>query len=73
MSVEDLCAEAKRLSPEELGDLISRLLSEMGSPDYDVSDEEVRNRIRETREGEVEDVSWDEIRSRLPSIPGVIQ
>lgn len=69
MSVEDLCAEAKRLSPEELGDLISRLLSEIGPPAYDVSDEEVENRLRESREGVVEDLSLDELQSGLKYLP----
>lgn len=69
MSVEDLCAEAKRLSPEELGDLISRLLSEIGPPAYDVSDEKVENRLRESREGVVEDLSLDELQSGLKYLP----
>ena len=65
MSVEKICEEANKLSVAELGDLISRLIQELGQPEHHVSDEEVSLRIEETGSGSVEDISQDELISRL--------
>ena len=37
MSVEKICEEANKLSVAELGDLISRLIQELGQPEHHVS------------------------------------
>lgn len=65
MSVEKICEEANKLSVAERSELISRLILELGQPEHDVSDEEVSLRIEETRSGSVEDISHDELISRL--------
>ncbi|MBC9888383.1 MAG: hypothetical protein F7B06_00735 [Opitutae bacterium] len=65
MSVEKICEEANKLSVVERGELISRLILDLGQPEYDVGDEEVSLRFEETRSGSVEDISQDELISRL--------
>jgi hypothetical protein len=49
--------------------LIVDLLATLHHPDYDVSDEEVAKRVEETESGEVEDISFEELKAglRLPS------
>lgn len=65
MNVEEICEEANKLSVAERGELISRLIQELGQPEYDVGDEEVSLRVDETGSGTVEDISQDELISRL--------
>ena len=69
MSIEELKQEATRLPEAERGQLIVDLLAAPHHPDYDVSDEEVANRVEETESGEVEDISFEELKAglRLPS------
>jgi hypothetical protein len=69
MSIEELREEATRLPETERGQLIVDLLATLTDPDYDVSDEEVARRVAETESGEVEDISFDELKAglRLPS------
>jgi hypothetical protein len=68
MSIEELREEATRLPETERGQLIVDLLATLTDPDYDVSDEEVARRVAETESGEVEDISFDELKAglRLP-------
>ncbi len=68
MNVEKICEEANKLSVAERGELISRLVQELGQPDYDVSDEEVSLRVEETRSGTVGDISQDDLNSRLKQL-----
>ena len=65
MNVEKICEEANKLSVAERGELITRLIQELGQPEYDVSDEEVSLRVEETRSGTVGDISQDDLISRL--------
>jgi len=65
MTVEDLTREAGNLSVKERGELITRLLDGLGRSTYDVSDEEVAQRVAETADGSVEDISQAELVSRL--------
>jgi len=69
MSIEELREEATRLPETERGQLIVDLLATLTDRDYDVSDEEVARRLAETESGEVEDISFDELKAglRLPS------
>ncbi len=65
ISVEEIRAEAKAMSSEERGALISGLIEDLGHPNYDVSDEEVARRVAETDDGSVLDISHDELVSGL--------
>ncbi len=65
MNVEEICAEASALSQADRSQLVERLLVGLGSSDYDVSDEEILQRIKETKTGEVADISHEEFLSGL--------
>ncbi len=65
MTVEELRREAQRLPENERGLLVADLLATFGVPPYDVSDEEVSQRVAETESGEVEDISFEELRLRV--------
>lgn len=65
MNVEEIRSEARHLPRSKQGELIARLLEDFGSPDYDVSDAEVTQRIRETSSGEVQDISHEELLAGL--------
>ena len=69
MSIEELKQEATRLPETERGQLIVDLLATLHQADYDVSDEEVSRRVKETESGEVEDISFEELKAglQLPS------
>lgn len=41
MNSEELCQEAHQLAQPEKGELITRLLSDFGAPDYEMSDKDV--------------------------------
>jgi hypothetical protein len=47
MKLEEIVAEASKLTEEERASLASQLLHGLESPVYSVSDEEVRRRVRE--------------------------
>jgi hypothetical protein len=47
MKLEEIVAEASKLSEEERASLASQLLHRLETPVYSVSDEEVRRRVRE--------------------------
>ena len=65
MNVDEICAEASVLSRADRNQLVERLLLELGPSDYDVSDREVIQRVNETRNGEVQDLSYQELVSGL--------
>jgi len=71
MSIEEICAEVKRFSPEEKGRLVASLISDMGRTSYDVSDEEVAKRVRGSKQGLVQDLTHDELLSGLQFIPKI--
>jgi hypothetical protein len=48
---------------EQRASLASFLLHSLPDPDYDVSDEEVTERVRQTKSGEVGTISMDELRN----------
>ena len=65
MTWEQLKEEVNELSDEQKGRLASDLLASMAPPSYDVSDEEVMERARQLESGEVEDISFGELKQRL--------
>ena len=69
MSVEEIRAEAKNLPPAERGQLVCTLIEDLGRPEHDVSDDEVLERIRQTEDGTVQDISHEELIAGLKYIP----
>ena len=69
MTVDEIQKEAVRLPLGERGDLVSRLISTLGQPSYDVDDKEVARRVDDLESGRVEDISHTELLSRLKYIP----
>ena len=65
VTLEQLKEEANELSDEQKGRLASDLLASMAPPSYDVSDEEVIERIRQLESGEVADISFGELKKRM--------
>ncbi len=53
---------AATLPLEQRASLASFLLKSLPDSDYDVSDEEVAQRVRETQSGEVSTISMEELR-----------
>ncbi len=53
---------------EQRASLASFLLHSLPDPDYDVSDEEVAERVRESKAGEVEMLSFEELREGVFSV-----
>ena len=53
---------AATLPVDQRASLASFLIHTLPAPDYDVTDEEVAERIRETRSGEVATISMAELR-----------
>lgn len=62
VSFAEFKEQAAALSVEERASLASYLLNSLPEPDYDVSDEEVAERVRQTKSGEVQMISMDELR-----------
>ena len=65
MTVEELKKEAAQLPEKELGMLVVELLATFGPPERDVSDAEVARRVEELDIGVVQDISLEEMRSRV--------
>ena len=65
MTLQELKSEAQTLCDQEKGTLAAELLSMMSPSDYWVSDEEVLERVREIESGEVEEISFKELKRRL--------
>ncbi|MEK7950872.1 addiction module protein [Luteolibacter soli] len=62
MSLAEIEKQAAALPVEERAALASFLLHSLPEPDHDVSDEEVAERVRQVNAGEVELISFDELR-----------
>jgi len=65
MSVEELKREARQLPEKERADFVADLLTTFRAPDYDVSDAEVAQRVAETESGEVEDISYEDLKEAI--------
>jgi uncharacterized tellurite resistance protein B-like protein len=71
MNVEEICHQAQGLTQKKRTELIQKLLEGLGaSCDYDVSDDEVLERVNETREGHVQDISHQQLISGLKHLEG---
>jgi hypothetical protein len=57
--------QAAALSVEQRASLASFLLHSLPDPEYDVSDEEAAERLRQMKSGEVETISMDELREGI--------
>ena len=62
MSLAEIEKQAAALPVEERAALASFLLHSLPEPDHDVSDEEVAERVRQANEGEVQLISFEELR-----------
>ncbi len=62
--------QAAALPVEQRASLASFLLHSLPDPDYDVSDEEVTERLRKMKSGEVDTISMDELREGVFSDRG---
>ncbi len=61
MKLEEIAAEASKLTEEERASLASRLLHGLESPIYEVSDEEVQRRRDEANEDPSIMITFDEL------------
>jgi hypothetical protein len=62
MSLAEIEKQAAALPVEERAALASFLLHSLPEPDHDVSDEEVAERVRQVKAGEVDLISFEELR-----------
>ena len=62
MSLAEIEKQAAALPVEERAALASFLLHSLPEPDHDVSDEEVAERVRQVKTGEVDLISFEELR-----------
>jgi hypothetical protein len=61
MKLEEIVAEASKLSEEERASLASQILHGLETPVYCVSDEEVRRRVREAEADPGALITFDEL------------
>ena len=61
-SLAEYKEQVAALPVEQRASLASFLLHTLPDPDYDVSDEEVAERVRQTKSGEIQTISMDELR-----------
>lgn len=69
MSIGEICEAAKRFTREERCELFSALIRDLGTSEYDVSDEEVAKRLKETENGLVAEMSHEELVAGLKYLP----
>jgi hypothetical protein len=69
MSIEEICAEARQFTREERGKLFTTLIDGLGRSEHDVSDEEVAQRVKETEQGLVQDISHEELVAGIKYLP----
>ena len=62
--------QSAALTVVQRASLASFLLHSLPEPDYDVSDEEVAERLRQMKSGEVSTISMDEFRAGISSDRG---
>lgn len=65
VSFTEVKEQVAALPVEQRASLASYLLHSLPDPDYDVSDEEVAERARQTQAGEVETLSMEELRAAV--------
>lgn len=65
VSIAEFKEQAAALPVEQRASLASFLLHSLPEPDYDVSDDEVAERVRQLKSGEVEPISMEDLRQRV--------
>lgn len=65
MTLAEIRSQTKNLDDEEKGILAEELLCSMAPPSYSVSDDEVMERVRQLESGEVEGISFEELKRRV--------
>ena len=70
VSLAEFKKQSAALTVEQRASLASFLLHSLPEPDYDVSDEEVAERLRQMKSGEVSTISMDELRAGISSDRG---
>jgi hypothetical protein len=65
VSLAEFKEKAAALSVEQRASLASFLLHSLPDPEYDDSDEEAAERLRQMKSGEVETISMDELREGI--------
>lgn len=65
MTIEEIRIEAQTLPDPEKGILAEELLQAMEPPAYWVGDDEVHERVRQLESGEVEGITFEELKHRL--------
>lgn len=70
VSLAEFKEQAAALPVEQRASLASFLLRSLPDPSYDVSDEEVAERVRQMKLGEIETLSMDELRKGVFSDRG---
>jgi hypothetical protein len=65
MSRAEIEKQAAALPVEDRAALASFLLHSLPDPDHEVSDEEVAERVRQVKAGEVDLISFDELRREV--------
>lgn len=69
-SLTEFKKQTAALPVEQRASLASFLLHSLPESDYDVSDEEVAERLRQMKSGEVSTISMDELRAGVSSDRG---
>jgi hypothetical protein len=70
VSLADIKKQTAALPIEQRASLASFLLHSLPEPDYDVSDEEVAERLRQLKSGEVSTISMTQLRDGVFSDRG---
>lgn len=65
MTVEEIAEEASKLSEQDRATLASEILRGLEPPLYEVSDEEVKNRVKEGEENSSILITGDELEAGL--------
>ena len=65
MTIDEIRLEAKSLDDSEKGQLAKELLDMIPPSEYWVTDDEVHERVRQLEDGELQDISFEELKSRL--------
>ena len=65
MTLEEIQSEVEGLSEADRSELLLMLVDRLPMPAHSVTDHEVARRRAEIESGEVQDISFDELRARL--------
>lgn len=65
MTIDEIRIKTQSLDDSEKGILAEELLQSIAPSDYSVTDEEVHERARQLESGEVEGITFEELKKRL--------